>query len=139
MKLKDLVLFLVLELLAIVVAGLAFSFLPSKVMAGAIAGGYFVVSGIFMLAKANHWPAKTRSLTWYVLFVHVFVISIPMLMSRFLQLSSAFEDVKIFGLSGPEFHNISTGVFSILIAATVIDGIRAWKSPVGREATHVKT
>jgi hypothetical protein len=126
MKLRDLFIFLALELLAIVWAGVMFTVLPSKLMAGALAGGYFVVSGIFMLAMANHWPLKWRSLTWYMLFIHVFVISLPMLMSRFAQMALSFEDVRVFGIPGPVFHEISTTVFSILIGSTVVDGARCW-------------
>jgi hypothetical protein len=100
--------------------------LTSRLVAGALAGGYFVVSGIFMLAMANHWPRKWKSLTWYVLFVHVFAISLPMLMSRFAQMALPFDDVRVFGIPGPVFHQISSTVFSILMGATVIDGLRVW-------------
>jgi hypothetical protein len=126
MKLRDLIIFLGLEIFAIVWAGTMFTVLPSKLMAGALAGGYFVVSGIAMLAMANHWPLKWKSLTWYMLFIHVFAISIPMLMSRFAQMALTFDDVRVFGIPGPVFHHISSGVFSVLMAATVIDGVRAW-------------
>jgi len=126
MKFKDLAIFLGIELFAIVWAGAMFSTLPNKLLAGALAGGYFIVSGIYMLSRAVHWPLKWKSLTWYVLFIHVFVISIPMVISRFAQMALAFEDVRIFGIPGPMFHNISSGVFSLLIAATTIDGARSW-------------
>jgi hypothetical protein len=126
MKRKDLILFLALELFAIAWAGAMFSLLPSKLVAGALAGGYFVVSGIFMLGRANHWPEKWKSVTWYILFVHIFGISLPMLMSRFAQMAMTFEDVRIFGIPGPVFHKISAGVFSLLIAGTIIDWLRSW-------------
>jgi hypothetical protein len=126
LKLRDLAIFLGIEVFAIVWAAVMFSTLASKLLAGALAGGYFIVSGLVMLGMANHWPRKWKSLTWYVLFIHVFVISIPMVMSRFAQMALSFEDVRIFGIPGPMFHNISSGVFSVLIAATVIDGVRTW-------------
>jgi hypothetical protein len=126
MKLRDLIIFLGIELFAIVFAIAMFKLLPSKYLAGSLAGVYFVISGIIMLAMANHWPHKWRSLTWYVLFIHVFVISLPMLMSRFAQMALSFEDVRVFGIPGPVFHEISTTVFSILIGSTVVDGARCW-------------
>ena len=128
MNRKQLFVFLALELFAIVWAGVMFSTLNSKVFAGALAGGYFVVSGITMLALANKWPDKWKSLTWYMLFIHVFAISLPMLISRFLQVQSSFEEVRILGLPGPAFHNVSSTVFSMLIAATVGDLLRTWKA-----------
>ncbi|MGZ3723768.1 MAG: hypothetical protein ACXVA9_12585 [Bdellovibrionales bacterium] len=126
MKRRDLLIFLAIELFAIVWAGTMFTLLESKLIAGALAGGYFVVSGIIMLGMANHWPEKWKSITWYVLFVHVFVISLPMLMSRFAQMALSFEDVRILGLSGPVFHQISTTVFSVLIGGTILDWLRSW-------------
>lgn len=126
MKRRDLLIFLGLEIFAIIWAGTMFSVLSSKLIAGALAGGYFVVSGIAMLAMANHWPNKWKSITWYVLYIHVFGISLPMLMSRFAQMTMTFEEVRIFGIPGPIFHKISSGVFSVLIAGTVIDWARSW-------------
>jgi hypothetical protein len=124
MRSKDLLIFLVLELFAIVWAGSLFSLLESKILAGALAGTYFVLSGLFMLWRAIQWPRKWRSLTWYLLFIHVFVISVPMLASRALQATMPFENVRILGLPGPAFHQLSSYVFSGLIAATVIDWAR---------------
>lgn len=125
MRRKDLLVFLGLEVFAIAWAGVVFSLLPSKLFAGALAGGYFICSGMFMLARANHWESKWRSLTWYMLFVHVFVISIPMVITRFAQMAVSFTDISIIGFSGPVFHKISTGVFGALIIATAIDWLRA--------------
>ena len=127
-KRRDLSIFLALEVFAIIWAVRMFALLPSKLWAGALAGGYFVVSGIFMLTLSQRWPHKWKSLTWYILFVHVFAVSLPMLVSRFAQVALEFADVKIMGFSGPVFHQISTGVFSVLILATLIDWVRAWRS-----------
>lgn len=127
MNRRQLFIFLALELFAIVWAGVMFSTLPSKIVAGALAGGYFVVSGVFMLALASQWPDKWKSFTWYMLFVHVFAISLPMLVSRFMQVQNSFEEVRIMGLPGPVFHNVSSGVFTLLITATVADLLRTWR------------
>ena len=128
MKRRDLLIFLALELFAIGWAGAAFTILESKLIAGALAGGYFVVSGIVMLGMAVHWPEKWKSVTWYVLFVHVFLISLPMLMSRFAQMALSFDEVRVFGIPGPVFHQISTGVFSVLIVGTIVDWLRTWRT-----------
>src|SRR5579872_836087 len=104
MRRTDLVIFMGLELFAIAWAAAMFSLLESKVVAGALAGSYFVASGLFMLWRTMHWPKRWRSLTIYFLFIHVFVISLPMLAARFLQPDVAFEDVRILGIAGPVFH-----------------------------------
>ena len=126
MNRRDLFLFLGLQILAIAVAGLSFTIFESRLLAGAIAGGYFVTSGLFMVWRATQWPDKWRSCAWYPLISHVFLISIPMVVSRFLQATQDFEEVRIFGLAGPQFHRLSTTIFMILVAGTVIDLIRIW-------------
>ena len=129
MKRKDLLIFFGLEVFAIAWAGTLFSFLPSKLLAGALAGGYFVFSGIYMLAKANLWTHKWKSFTWYLLFVHVFVISLPMVITRFAHMTMDFGDVTILGMPGPVFHGVSSGVFFALMLATVTDWLRAKRLP----------
>lgn len=125
MNRKDLLIFFGIEVFAIIWAGTLFTFLPSKLLAGALAGAYFIFSGLYMLAKANHWPAKWKSITWYVLFVHVFVISIPMVLTRFVHMTMDFGDVTILGMPGPVFHGVSSGVFFLLMLGTVTDWLRA--------------
>ena len=112
MKRTDLAIFFGLEVFAIIWAAAVFSLLSSHLLAGGLAGGYFVISGIFMLGRANLWPQKWSSLTWLV--------------SRFAQMSLGFEDVRILGIPGPVFHNISSGVFSCLMIATAVDWLRSW-------------
>jgi hypothetical protein len=124
MNRKDLLVFLGLELFAIVWAGLVFSLLPSKLFAGAMAGGYFVVFGLFVLYRISRWSRPWRSLTIYPLLVHVFGVAIPMLVTRFVHADLDFSQVKVWGLPGPVFHQLSTTIFSLLIAATVIDLLR---------------
>lgn len=126
MNRRELILFLSLQILAIVVAGLSFKIFDSRLLAGFVAGGYFVTSGLFMVWRASHWTDRWLSCAWYPLLTHVFLISIPMVVSRFMQATQDFEEVRIFGLAGPQFHRLSTTIFIILVAGTVIDLIRIW-------------
>lgn len=129
MNKKDLFIFLGLQILAIGIAGAAFAMIESRLVAGLIAGSYFVSSGLFFLFKISHWRDKWRSLALYPITVHVFMVSIPMMVTRFLNRELVFEDVKILGLSGPEFHRISTWIFMATIMATLIDLGRVWTRP----------
>ena len=128
MNRRDLTLFFLLEVGAIIWAASVFSILSNKLLAGALAGLYFVLSGLFMLMRARRWAHMGASLTFYLLLIHVFVISLPLQLGRFAQFERAFEDVRVLGFTGPQFHQASTLVFSCLIAATVIDWLRAWRS-----------
>lgn len=129
MNQKDLTLYLALQVFAIVWAGAVFSFFEVKLLAGALAGSYFVLSGFFMVSRSWKWADKWKSFSFYPLLLHVFLISIPMVVSRFWQWSQGFEQVKILGLPGPLFHQLSSVVFMSLIAGTAIDKIR-----LGRKA-----
>jgi len=126
---RDLEWCLGLQVFAIVWAGTLFNVLPSRFLAGLLAGLYFIGSGILMLVWLRRWPRPWLSLTQYALLVHVFLISIPMVVTRLIHMNEDFASVHIYGLPGPEFHRLSTGVFSVLMGATVIDWVRClWAS-----------
>jgi hypothetical protein len=128
MKWKELLVFLGLQVLAIAVAGLSFTLIENRLVAGAVAGSYFVSSGLYMVIRTHRYLGKWRLIYWYPLLVHVFLISFPMVVTRFLNSERAFEDIRILGMEGPVFHRLSTTVFSVLIIGTLIDLIRAWLS-----------
>jgi len=125
MKLSELILFLGLQLMAIAVAGLSFSLIENRLIAGAVAGSYFVLFGLFMVLRTVRYAHKWRLIYWYPLLVHVFVIAIPMVVTRFMNSDKVFEEVRILGMEGPAFHRLSTTVFSLLILGTLIDIVRA--------------
>ncbi|HUB63007.1 MAG TPA: hypothetical protein VL996_00895 [Methylocella sp.] len=118
---RDLYIFLGLELFAVVWAGAVFSLVSTRLLAAALAGGYFVLSALYMNWRAWNWPQFWRSATFYPLTVHLWGISLPMVITRFLHAKDAFADVRIWGLSGPLFHRLSVWVFGSLILCTFID------------------
>ena len=124
---KELSVFLGLQILAIAVAGLSFSLIENRLIAGAVAGSYFITSGLYMVVRTYRYSGKWHLVYWYPLLVHLFVISIPMVVTRFLASDRAFEDIRILGLEGPVFHRLSTTVFCLLIIATLIDIARCWR------------
>lgn len=121
MNRRDLVVFIGLEILAIVWAGTVFSLVADRFYAGMAAGVYFISSAAYMAWRGLQWKDKWRSLTWYPLLAHLFGISIPMVFTRLLHAREPFETIRIWGLSGPEFHNLSGKVFTVLILGTVLD------------------
>lgn len=127
---KTLNLFLALQVFAIIWAMLVFNVFESRLLAGALAGSYFVLSGLLMTALAMKWSDKWRSLCWYPLVTHVFLISIPMVIARFWQWSQGFEQVQIWGLPGPLFHRLSSIVFALLLIATFADRLRFMRGKV---------
>ena len=124
MNRRDLFIFLGLQVFAVIWAGLVFSQIESRLIAGALAGGYFVLSAAFMLWRALKWPNRWQSATIYPLSLHLFGISLPMVVTRFMQTQMRFEEIHIWGLPGPVFHQLSSWIFTALVAATVVDLIR---------------
>ena len=135
MNRRDLFLFLFLQMFAVVWAGAVFALIEERRVAGALAGGYFVVSGLVMVVKAWWWGDTWRALCWYPLLAHVFAISLPMVITRFMHVQLAFSEVKIWGLEGPQFHRLSSAVFGALVAATVIDLARVLRKNRTRSAS----
>lgn len=127
MKRRDVFVFLGLELLAIAVAGLSFALIENRLIAGFTAGAYFLGSGLFMLFRIVQTGSLWKMLMTYPLLVHVFAISLPMLITRALSADQAFESVFILGMPGPVFHKLSTTVFSVLMLATSVDLVRVWR------------
>ncbi len=127
MKRKDFLIFLALEAVAIVWAGAVFSVLSSRLMAGALAGSYFLGFGSYILYQLMKRGRPYFWATFYPALVHVFVITLPMMITRFLNWDQVFEEVRILGLEGPVFHQLSTWVFSTLMLATAVDALRAKK------------
>ena len=126
MNRKDLFWILGLEVFAIVWAGAVFSLFESRLLAGAFAGSYFVILGAVIVYRASRWPEKWTSPTFYLALIHLFVISLPMVITRFLNADLPFESVHVLGLEGPVFHKLSTSIFSGLLAGTAFDLLRVW-------------
>src|ERR1700730_10591212 len=59
--------------------------------------GFFVLSAFYMTWRAWNWPECWRSATIYPLTVHLWGVSLPMLITRFLHAGDAFADVHIWG------------------------------------------
>lgn len=118
---KDLLLFLALEVLSVVWAAGIFQLVPSKVLAGGLAGGFFLLSGGYMLFRILRWPRWWEAWVLYPLLVYLFFITIPMLYERFTHIGLPFEQVRIWGIPGPEFHHISSSTLGLLFLVTLVE------------------
>lgn len=122
-RLKDLFLFLGLEAISVVWAALSFALIPSKIVASALAGGYFLVFSLFVLVRILRWPKWWEAWTLYPLLVFLFGCTIPMLWVRFTHLSQTFSDIRILGMTGPEFHHVSTATMGLLFLVTLAEAV----------------
>lgn len=115
---------LILEFAVIGVVAAIFKIVTARLYAGAMAGTLFVALGVWIVFWGLRIQAVRRSASFVVGAIHLFLVALPMMIVRFLNVSAEFADVKIFGLSGPAFHRLSSVVYLLLIAATLFDWYR---------------
>jgi hypothetical protein len=135
MRKRDLEWFLALQVFAVIWAGTVFGLIHNRLLAGALAGAYFVGSALVMLRWAWRWSNRWRAFCIYPLLAHLFGVAIPMLVMRFTHVDLPFSQIRIWGLPGPLFHQLSGWIFAALMVATVVDRIRVsprWGRPATR-------
>jgi len=123
-QLTDLFIFLILEVTSVLVAAGSFALIPSKVIAGGVAGGYFFLFSAFMLYRMLKWPQWWEAWSFYPLVLFLFGCAIPMLYERFTHIGMSFNDIRIWGIPGPEFHHIATSTLGLLFLVTLAETIR---------------
>lgn len=113
-----------LELFAIAWAGASFSLISVKIWAGISAGTVFIALGALILIEGMRNKELRYRPTFLMGLMHLFFVSLPMLGIRLWNYSMGFEQIQIWGLAGPVFHRLSTGVYFILVLATLFDWVR---------------
>ncbi|MCM2280868.1 MAG: hypothetical protein NDI61_03365 [Bdellovibrionaceae bacterium] len=116
-----------LEILGAVVAVIVFRVFESRLLAGMVAGSTFVLvgAGIVVAGVAGRIPIK--SVTFALGSVHLLLVAIPMLVTRAWNADVAFDELHVLGMPGPLFHQTSTRLYSVMMIATVIEGILTWR------------
>lgn len=113
------------EIIAMVVAFASFKMISDRTLAAMVAGTCFVVLGVVIVGIGTRDVRFRRTLTFWLGAVHLFVISLPMILTRIFTLGNDFHSVNIFGLiPGPMFHRYSEMFYLALVIGTVIDRIR---------------
>lgn len=126
MKLKSCLIGLVLAVAGGILAGLSFSLISSRLLAGAVAGGGFLIVGGYLFWISVRAERPWTWVTLYTSFVHLFVISIPMVVVRWWQPDVHFSQLSVWGISGIQFHLYAMYFYRVLLAGIVIDAFRAW-------------
>jgi hypothetical protein len=123
-KRNDLLIILALEMIVIGVVTALFQLIPLKVYAAIAASVVFIAMGIFINIAALRWNEFYKSATFWVAQAHLFFSAIPLLVYRLLNFNTGFDQIQIFGIPGPEFHEIATRIYVVLLAATLLDLVR---------------
>jgi hypothetical protein len=118
---KDIRIFLMLELAAVIVALLSFRLIEVRWQAGMVAGFCFVAAGLYIVLKTLRWPGRFRFFTFYFSRVYLWLFALPMVLVRWRFLGQDFDKVHLFSISGPTFHRWSEVSFLLLVVATGLD------------------
>ncbi len=127
MKRLELIIFLVVELVILVSAVLAFKLFEKKATAGLVAGSLFLLMGLLIFFRTLSWPHRWRSLVFWVNLLYLFGVALPMMVSYIDVGSEGFRQAEILGISASKFHWASEQVYLSLLLATLVDLIRAKK------------
>lgn len=113
------------SLLLIQIVGAAFAAIVFRLgleprVAGLLAGGVFVVVGVYgiLTSLRNRHVHRIAILVGVLAAIHLFGVALPMLGFRVLSWNEPFSNVAVWGLSGPEFHKISTRFYGAWMAVT---------------------
>jgi len=124
---RDYLQILIFQLITIPVVVAFFALIQPPKVAALFAGGLFLIYGTFALVKVQHHAgAKTNPLLW-LLYIHLFFISLPLISVRLMNWSTPFEYLQIFGLPAPLFHTLSGWVYGAIMALTAFNLWRVWK------------
>jgi hypothetical protein len=124
---QGLVFFILIEIILIGIVSLLFRFFSPPV-AGLIAGAGFLLLGISLIVFVSRGQRPLAQASFWASSLYLAVAVIPILMARLLNWGIEFKDITIFGLQGPEFHRLSGSLYVGLLAATVVDWLRALRT-----------
>lgn len=118
---KTLKIILGLEVSCLALVPLFFKYIEPKKIAGLVAGSLFLSLGLLCLYYI--FRSKRTKNVFFIIFslVHLFVISIPMLVTRIINFTTDFSELRILGMQAQEFHSLSHLTFTALILASVAE------------------
>ena len=116
-----------LKLLIVMIGGAALAAVVFRLgleqrVAGLIAGSGFIFVGLYGV-RTGLFEKTNRHLSWAVLgmaLVHLLGVALPMLGFRLLHWNEPFSTVAVWGLSGPEFHQLSTRLYGLWLALVLV-------------------
>lgn len=113
---------LVAQVAAAALAAIVFRLGLEPRVAGLIAGSAFVAVGLF--GARTGWSVRVSGLFAYIVFfmalVHLLGVAIPMLAFRLMHWDEPFSKVAVWGLSGPDFHALSTRLYGLWLLFTAV-------------------
>ncbi|MBX3034439.1 MAG: hypothetical protein KF865_10995 [Bdellovibrionaceae bacterium] len=134
MRLKPVLMELICLALLVPVVVLLFRVIPDRIAAATTAGTLFVLVPLVFMVRRWRQPLKSRSSNrlWWVGVLQFWILfALPILGMRLMFWGTPFEEFTFFGVSGPEWHRLSSRSYLLMTAAIALAG---WLSPKIRKA-----
>lgn len=120
---------LIAQFFAAGVAAVVFRLGLDPRIAGLIAGSVFI--GVGLMGVKSGWGVRLIGVPGYAVLlmslIHLLAVALPMLAFRILHWAEPFSKVAVWGLSGPDFHQLSTRLYGIWMIFTALAAWRARK------------
>lgn len=124
MKANVFIRLLIAEIVTIGLVVSLFRMIDDRFRAGIFAGALFVALGIRIVFRGLRDRSFRRSATFWGGCAHLFLSALPLLITRTMYSQESFTNVTIFGMSGPVFHQFSTGIYFAMMLGTAFDIFR---------------
>ena len=118
---------LIAELFVVVLVPLIFHYIENRLYAGMVAGTVFIVLGLYVIAPGLRAARDRACFSFWAGLLHLGISALPLFITRMINASSKFEEVQVLGLPGPVFHQFSTAVYTVLLVATALDLVIAYR------------
>lgn len=108
---------------------LTFRLIPDRKLAATLAGVLFVLGPIAMIWSHRRlpWRVGIDGLWWVAVAQFVLLFAIPILGIRLLFWSTPFEELRFFGVPGPQWHRLANTSYLAMAVGVLAAGLWRWR------------
>lgn len=121
---KKFLMFLIVEILATLVAVFVFRIIDHRPTAASIAGVSFILVGALIILSMRKSPIRKQSWAYKAAWVHLFAFALPMMLFRWINPGVDFNNVTFIIWTGSQFHRASEIFYLILMGLTLFEVFR---------------
>jgi hypothetical protein len=114
--------YLLMHILVVLIVTLCFRFVDDKKVASVIAGLIFLVAPFYVIGReVLAGQAWKRPSFWGAV---IFLLSaLPIFFLRIFHWQESFENLSLFGFSGPQWHRFSNTTFLVMLLGYFADSL----------------
>ncbi len=125
---NDLKTILLVQIVTVPVVLAFFKFISPIKVAALFAGALFILFGLFGFYKTRAHASLPTNFLAMLFSIHIFLISIPMIVVRLLNWDAEFNTLTIWWLPAPLFHGLSSGLYLFIFSAAAFQYWRLGKA-----------